>query len=268
MKVKTTNQFKAAIADLRQGIEMAPLWSAIGWDQTMSRFRRTILGPFWLSSGLLGMAFALSFVFGGLFGSTDWRSNFEFTIMGVLAWGILGAAVAEGANAFITGFPMSSIQKLPLSFHIAIHMYRTLVNFFCQLIVAEVLVVAIGRAHVPNWTIVPGLILVSTTTFFVSFAVAFPSSRFRDVGYTIGLLANMLFFLTPVFWRPEQMKGIKRAVLNYNPLAHELELIRQPLMGAMPQPADWLWSLGLLAAAVVATFLLLWAFRRRVIFWM
>lgn len=260
-------QVKAALSDLKASFQLAPLWGAVGWDQTRSRFQRTILGPFWLSSGLLAMAFALSFVFGGLLG-TDWRKTFELVIIGVLTWSLMGAAIAEGANAFITGAPMMMVQKLPLSFHIVLHMYRMVINYFCQLVVAIALLICMGMASIPSWTFVPAVILVTINTFFLSFILAFPATRFRDVGHMAGLVASVLFFLTPVFWPADHMKGMRRMLVDYNPLAHELELIRQPLMGNAPDPIHWIWSLGICIIGFIVTVILLAMFRKRVIFWM
>lgn len=260
-------QVKAALSDLQDSFKLAPLWGAIGWDQTRSRFQRTLLGPFWLSSGLLGMAFALSFVFGGLLGA-KWQETFEHVIMGVLAWSLLGAAIAEGANAFIVGTPMMMVQKLPLSFHVVLHMYRMVINFFCQLLVAWVLLICLRLASIPSWTFIPGILLVTANTFFLSFIIAFPATRFRDVSHMAGLAASVFFFLTPVFWPAEKMTGARRMLVDYNPLAHELELIRQPLMGAVPDPIHWMWSIGIFIVGFIITVILLAIFRKRVIFWM
>ncbi|CAN7313714.1 ABC transporter permease [Caulobacter sp. LjRoot300] len=260
-------QVKAALSDLQASIKLAPLWGAIGWDQTRSRFQRTLLGPFWLSSGLLGMAFALSFVFGGLLGS-DWTKTFEHVIYGVLAWSLMGAAIAEGANAFIVGAPMMMVQKLPLSFHVVLHMYRMVINYFCQFVVAVVLLIALGLFSIPSWTFLPAIVLVTINTFFLSFIVAFPATRFRDVSHMAGLAASVLFFLTPVFWPADKMTGVRRLLVDYNPLAHELELIRQPLMGVAPDPMHWIWSIGICIIGFITTVILLAMFRKRVIFWM
>jgi ABC-2 type transport system permease protein/lipopolysaccharide transport system permease protein len=70
-----SNPVSEAIADLVDGLKLAPLWTAVGWDQTVSRFRRTVLGPFWLTANLLAISFSLSVIYGGLMG-TDYRVTF------------------------------------------------------------------------------------------------------------------------------------------------------------------------------------------------
>lgn len=260
-------QLTKAYRDVVDGAKLAPLWGALGWDQTLARFRRTLLGPFWLSSTLLAMAISLSFVFGGLMG-VAWKDNFPFVLFGILAWSIVGSPIAEAAGLFIGSAGMMQVQRFPLSFFAFLQMFRTLINFAAQGITAVVLTAALGLLHVPHWTLLPGIALVFLTSFFISIIVAIPSTRFRDVGHLMGLVSSILFFVTPLFWRPSQMSPARRAVVDYNPLAHEVALIREPLMGHAPTLADWAWSFGMLAVSAVVAILLLSVVRKRVVFWL
>lgn len=260
-------QLNKAIRDVMDGVRLAPLWGALGWDQTMARFRRTLLGPFWLSSTLVAMAISLSFVFGGLMGAA-WKENFPFVLFGILGWSIVGAPIADGAGLFLNSTGMMQVQRFPLSFFAFLQMFRIFINFVAQAITALVLTAALGLLHVPHWTLLPGLLIVLLISFFVSIIVAVPSTRFRDVGHAMVLLASILFFVTPVFWRPGQMSTARRAIVDYNPFAHELALIREPLMGRAPALIDWIWSLGTLAMCAVVCVLLLSVVRKRIVFWL
>lgn len=260
-------QLSKAYRDVVDGAKLAPLWGALGWDQTLARFRRTLLGPFWLSSTLLAMAVSLSFVFGGLMGAS-WKDNFPFVLFGVLGWSIVGSPLAEAAGLFLGAAGMMQVQRFPLSFFAFLQMFRILINFAAQAITAIVLTAALGLLHFPHWTLLPGVVVIFLISFFVSLIVAVPSTRFRDVGHLMGLVSSILFFVTPVFWHPGQMSAKRRAVIDYNPLAHELALIREPLMGHAPAAADWIWSFGMLGASAVVAILLLSVVRKRVVFWL
>ena len=78
----------------------------------------------------------------------------------------------------------------------------------------------------------------------------------------------MLFFLTPIFWAPDQMQGKRRIVIEFNPLAHLLEVLRQPLLGRAVAPGDWIFSLGFLAVLALTALVLMAMFRRRIVFWL
>lgn len=253
--------------DLARGLELAPLWLRLGWDQTRSRFQRTVLGPFWLAGTLLATALALWFVFGRLFGM-NYDQAFPYIIVGILGWNLIGAGLGEATGVFSAGAGLMQVLKLPLSFHAFIQLHRLLINFGAQLITTWVVLFLLQKAVVPHWTLLPGLLLVLGNVFFATLVIGFPSTRFRDVNYLVGFVVQILFFVTPVFWHPSQAGGQRSAIIAYNPLAHWLSLIREPMLGRPPLAADWQWGLATLIGLALATICLLIAFRKRVVFWL
>lgn len=262
-----TGPLGAAINDVRRGVELAPVWWTLGWDQTVSRFRRTLLGPFWLAASLLATGLALTFVFGGLFG-TDYRRTFPFIITGILAWSMVGSAATEGANAYLANTPLMFTQALPLSFYVFLVVQRLLINFLAQLVATWGVLLALGLAVLPSWQIIPGVLVALVACWIIGLVFSFPATRFRDVNYLTGFLMQFLFFLTPVFWAPTQIAAERRFIADYNPLAHLIEIIRQPLLGHAAAAIHWQWSFGLIGVLAVAGLLLLMTFRKRVVFWL
>ena len=258
---------EAAFADLIEGGKLAPLWWRLGLTQTITRFRRTLLGPMWLAGGSLATAIAIAFIFGGLFGA-NWRETFPYIIAGLIGWFLISGMINEAATAFLAGAGMMQVQRLPLSFHVYLHMHRTLINFIFQLIGLEGVLIAVGLANVPHWSLIPGLLLLLVTGLFMTIPVALLATRFRDVGHMLAFVMSLLFFLTPVFWRMDQMSENRRALIELNPFWHLLELVRQPLLGAAPAGVHWTASITVLVFTVATALVSLAAFRKRVIFWL
>ena len=256
-----------AFADLVQGIRLAPLWITLGWDQTLSRFRRTLLGPFWLSANLLAVSFALALVFGAIMGH-DYRSTLPQIISGVLTWSVLGGAFSEAAGIFVASAGMMTAQKLPLSFYVFLMMYRIFINFVAQLLTlwAVFLVMRLGGA--PTWQILFGLPILFATSSLICLVIAILSTRFRDVGQFIANIISLLFFLTPVFWVPTQMSRRQQFMVTYNPLAHLLEIVREPLLGRTVALIHWEWAVGTCAATALLAVVMLALYRKRVVFWL
>ena len=261
------NPVSAALKDFVDGARLAPLWLRVGWEQVIARFRRTVLGPFWLSANLLAISFSLSFIFGGLLGQ-DTRSNFPLIISGILTWSIIGGVLGEAAGVFIGSAGLMHTQKLPLSFHVFLLMHRTFINFMAQLIAFWVVLAVRGLGSAPTWELIPGVAIVLACGFFLGLIVAIPSTRFRDVNQFVGFSVQVLFFLTPIFWVPAQMQGKRRLILEANPLAHLLEIVRQPLLGRAAAAEHWIFSLAFLAGLAVTALILMALFRRRVVFWL
>jgi ABC-type polysaccharide/polyol phosphate export permease len=105
-------------------------------------------------------------------------------------------------------------------------------------------------------------------SFFLGLIIAIPSTRFRDINQFVGFSVQVLFFLTPIFWTPDQMHGKRRVFFEYNPLAHMLELVRQPLLGRAPALEHWVVATAFGIFLAITAFILMVLFRRRVVFWL
>ena len=259
---------QAAFRDIIDGVRLAPLWLTLGWEQTAARFRRTVLGPFWLTANLLAMAFALSFVFGIILGNGNWRDNFPLIISGILCWSITGAYLTDAANTFISAGDLMNTMRLPLTFHVLLMMYKNVINFLAQLIALWIVLFLLKLGRVPDITLLLGLPIVLINAALLSMIVAMPAVRFRDVYQTISVSVQIFFFLTPVFWTPAQMAGKRSIILTLNPFAHLLELIRQPILGHTPSLVHWEWGIGLMFVLGATVVTMLTLYRKRVVFWL
>jgi ABC-type polysaccharide/polyol phosphate export permease len=261
-----SNPVSEAVTDIIDGLKLAPLWTALGWDQTVSRFRRTVLGPFWLTANLLAISFSLSVVFGGLMG-TDYRATFALIVSGVLSWSLIGGPIGESATLFMSSASVMMSQKLPLSFHVFLMMYRTCINFVSQLLALWVVLLVLRLGAPPSWQVLIGLPITISTVALMSLVTAFPAVRFRDLGQLVGAITQLLFFVTPVIWAPINMNHRQRLMAEYNPLAHLLAIVREPLLGHAPSMNDWIWSIGAFLVSTAAAILVLALYRKRVVFW-
>jgi ABC-type polysaccharide/polyol phosphate export permease len=259
---------QAAFRDLIDGVRLAPLWLTLGWEQTAARFRRTVLGPFWLTANLLAMAFAISFIVGGLFGNGDWRKTFALTISGILCWSIVGGYLADASNVFISAGDMMNTMRMPLTFHVLLMMYKNFINFLAQLIALWIVLFFLKLGALPSVSLLIGLPIVLIDGCLLSMIIAMPATRFRDVQQTIAVSVQILFFLTPVFWAPAQMQGKRSIILTLNPFAHLLELIRQPLLGSTPSFVHWEWGIGLMFVLGAIAVTMLTFYRKRIVFWL
>jgi ABC-type polysaccharide/polyol phosphate export permease len=259
-------ELSAAIQDIVAGARMAPLWLSMGWDQTISRFRRTILGPFWLSANMIVIGFSMVYVFGGMTAGGP-QALLPKLLSGLLAWSLLGGPLSEAAGVFISAGPMMTSQKMPLSFHVYLLMFRAFINFVAQLLALWLIFLLLRIGSVPAWPILIGLPLILINSFLFSLILAVPSTRFRDVNQLTGFVFQILFFITPVFWDPSQLKRA-RFILDYNPFAHYLELIREPLLGRVPAMINYEWTICSIIVLSVVAIALIALYRKRVIFWL
>src|SRR5262245_33272407 len=82
---RTSRGFKSAWADVIQGVKLWPLWGTLGWNEILQRYRRSMLGPFWLTISMAVMVVALGVVYAELF-KQKIDDFVPFFCLGILLW--------------------------------------------------------------------------------------------------------------------------------------------------------------------------------------
>lgn len=257
----------AALKDVADGVRLAPLWWRLGLDQTASRFQRSVLGPFWMACNLLVIAFALAFVVSLLMG-VDMSKSYPQVVAGLLAWSLVGTTIAEAQAIFLYNAGLMQSQRLPLSFYVFLHAQKAATNFLFQLIAFWAVMLLMRKFVMPHWTLIPAVALMLLVVCFQGFIIAIPSTRFRDVAYMMSYVVQLLFYVTPVFWTVDHLSAEARRTVELNPLTHQVDLLRAPLLGHAPTVADWVWVLGTAGVLALIALSLLAVFRKRVVFWL
>ena len=54
-----------AVGDLIEGLARWELWSTLGWHDIRQRYRRSIVGPFWLTLSMGVMVAGLAYLYAG-----------------------------------------------------------------------------------------------------------------------------------------------------------------------------------------------------------
>jgi ABC-type polysaccharide/polyol phosphate export permease len=253
--------------DIAEGVRLSPLWWKLGLEQTIARYRRTVLGPFWVASTTISTGIALSVVFGAIFGG-DWRGNFPFILSGVLAFQLSSGLLGDGAATFINASGLMQVRRLPLSFHAFLMCDKQIINFAHQIVGFWLVTACFGLFPLPHWSLMLTLPIVMLIGLLLAFPLGMLSARYRDVNYFIGFILNGLFMLTPVFWRRSQIPPKLQWIVDFNPLAHMVEILRQPFLGHPPPLADLEGAIATLFAAALLAFFSLMTFRKRVVFWL
>jgi len=100
----------------------------------------------------------------------------------------------------------------------------------------------------------------------MSLYIGMVSARFRDIPQLIGSFVQIVFFVTPIFWTPDLLKG-RTFVLDINPFYHLLEIVRGPLLGTIPSIENYFAvALVTFVNAVIAGAIFI-RFRARISYW-
>lgn len=221
------------------------------------RYRGSFLGLFWSFVNPLVMLLIYTFVFGVIF-KARWpqaKSNSlgEFAVVlfcGLIAFNTFSECVNRSSGLIVTVpnyvkkvvFPL---EILPVSV-LGSALFHLLVSLSI-LMVANLLIS--GTVY---WTLLL-LPLVALPLIFLSLGLAWFLASLgvfvRDVTYTVTLVVQVLFFMTPIVYSVDTLKNIPspiQIIMRLNPLASIVENFRRVVLWGL-QPS-WLglalWLLG------------------------
>ena len=119
------------------------------------------------------------------------------------------------------------------------------------------------------WTLlwVPvALLVLLLNGLWIALFLGLLSARFRDVPLIVASVVQVLFFITPVIWKPEMLPG--RALwLDLNPFYHLVEIMRAPLLGQTPALDNWLTVILITVVGWAVALFFYSAYRWRVAYW-
>lgn len=255
-----------AFTDFIGGGRLYRLWSRLAFHDIRQRFRRSVLGPLWLTLSMGVLIGAMGLVFSQLF-NQEISQTLPYIATGIIFWSFLtscindGTVVFVGAESFIRNVPM------PVSVHFYRMMARNVFIWLFNMVIYLVIIVVFQIA--PGWPVVlfiPGLLLFFVNAAWMSLASAILSTRYRDIPQVINNVIQVVFFVTPVFWSPAGM-GSRADFIEYNPFYHLLNIVRAPLLGEWPENASWLFCIAMAVAGIAFT---TWLYRRahaRIAYW-
>jgi ABC-type polysaccharide/polyol phosphate export permease len=263
----TRRQIDLAIDDLFAGILSWRLSQFLAWQDLKQRYRRSTLGPIWLTLSfgiqILTMGTLSSFLFG-----TAISKSMPNVCAGMLLWLMITQIINDGATLFVLSSRYITQVKCPLSVFLIQIVWRNVFiaahNAAIYVIVAAIFVVIPG----PSILLWPfGFLLVLSSVSWMALVAAVLSTRYRDIPMMIQHILGIIFWFTPLIYLPEQL-GRKRFLLDFNPFTHMIALVREPLMGGVPTLNDWLVVLALAALGWTGTFLFFARFRARIVYWL
>jgi ABC-2 type transport system permease protein/lipopolysaccharide transport system permease protein len=118
----------------------------------------------------------------------------------------------------------------------------------------------------PLVSIIPGFLLIVINGLLVTLYLGMISARFRDVPQIVTAVTQIVFFLTPVLWKPELLTG-HEYIANFNPIYHIIETVRSPLLGHWPTPRNVAVTLAVTALNVAIAAIFFPRFRARIAYW-
>ncbi|MBP2340130.1 ABC-2 type transport system permease protein [Saccharothrix coeruleofusca] len=281
--------FARAIADVREGWQNRELWGHLGWQDIKQRYRRSVIGPLWITISMGTTALALGLLYSQLF-NQEINTFLPYITAGFVVWNFLVGCVTEGTDVFIANEGLIKHLPAPISVHVLRLVWRQ-VLFFAHNLVVYAVVVAIffGDLNQPyqmqddpvthpglSWAIllaIPAFALLAVNAVWVALLFGIISTRFRDIPPVIHSFINLIFFMTPIVWHTGILHKVgadgdwRMLIAELNPLYHFLEIVRAPMLGHQQSWHHWAVVGGFTVLGWALALLAMRNYRARVSYW-
>lgn len=256
-----------AVRDLSDGSRLWRLALTLGWFDIRLRYRGSMLGPFWLTLSTAVMVVALGVLYSALF-KMQIHDYLPYLALSLVLWNTLNGIVAEACTCFLQADGMIRAVRMPFTMYAARVMVRNLLVLAHNVVV--ILAVYLWFDAWPGLAAlgaVPGVLLWVVDGLAACLLLGAVCARFRDIPPIVASVMQIAFFVSPIIWKPELLTGEARFLLPFNPFYTLLEVVRGPMLGAMPEPGVWESALGWSALLAVAAWLMFVRVRGRLAFW-
>jgi len=252
--------------------DMAPFytrnvtWRALAAGDIRSKYRRTLLGPWWITATNAFTALIMGLIAGRFLGA-DMKSYLPHFMVSMTIWNFISSSLNESCYVIISAGGMIKAVEMPLLVHIMRMVHRNLIIFLHNMAIIPFI-----------WLIYPwpigfqtllapvGLLIIYIAVVAGSMVTSMVCVRYRDVPPVMASVLQLLFFVSPIIWVPDRIKSGELFVA-LNPVAYLLAVTRDPIMGASPHLMTWIGAVGFTAVSAVAMAYIYTRYRSRVVFW-
>ena len=280
--VHAGRNWSRAFQDIREGFAARELWGHLGWQDIKQRYRRSVIGPLWITLSMAVTSAGLGLLYSQLFGSPI-GTFLPYVTVGFIVWAFILGCLTEGSDAFISNEGLIKHLPAPLTVYALRTVWRlTLMLVHNLLVYLAVLIIFFGYLSQPyklqetanavlqpglSWTAVlaiPAFVLIAANGAWVTLLFGIISTRYRDIPQVIAALTQLVFFMTPIMWSTDILNqrfgqgdhSWAILIAELNPVYHFIQILRAPLLGLQQSWHHWVvvgavtvvgWALALVA---------------------
>ena len=256
--------------DISNSLKQFHLAALLGWQDVRQRYRRSVLGPFWLTVSMGVMIGTIGVVFGQIFNS-PMQDFLPFLSIGLVLWNFISNTLTEGCVGFISSEAIIKQLPIPLFIHILRLIWRNIIIMTHNIVIFPIVLIIYHKeiSWIPLISI-PGFFLLLLNLIWMVLFLSVLCARYRDLPQIVTSLLLVMFYLTPIMWMPsllpQQNTNVKLLILN--PFFHLMEIVKAPLLGNLPSILNWKVSIMLGVFGWLVTMFMYGHYKRRIAYWL
>jgi lipopolysaccharide transport system permease protein len=245
------------------------IFTTLGWQDVKQAYRRSKVGPFWLTIGMAVQIITMGVVFGLIF-KTEIQEYLPFLAVSIVIWGFISATVSEGCLAFISAESIIKQLRISHAQHVLRVIWKNLITSAHNFVILPlVFLIFLMQPKLTFFLFIPATGLLVLNLIWVVWLVGMISARFRDMPPIISSVLTVAFYVTPIMWYPKLIENdsLAHLLLGLNPIYHWVQIVRLPILGQFPTPENW--GLALLSAGVgwLVTLVVYRKYRNMIAYW-
>lgn len=262
-------QAHLALDDFLHGLTKWRTWLILAYQDIKVRYRRSILGPFWITLSMAVTVYSMGFLYSRLF-HVDVNHYFPYLVSGMVSWSLISSLIPELTETFIVSGGLIKQITLPYTVHIHRVIARNYIIFFHNVLVIIPIIFLFhefAKVNLHTLGVFFGLFCVYLNALLYGLALGMLGARFRDVLPIVKSLITVIFFVTPVLWDPKILSPKAQFFVMLNPFYSFIEIVRAPLIG---QGVAWQYYAMVLFTTLLGVALcsaLFIKYRTRIVYW-
>jgi lipopolysaccharide transport system permease protein len=258
---------RSGLEELKAGLSSHEQWAYMAVQDIRLRYRRSMIGPWWVTISTGVMVMMLGFLWSHIFGS-DLENYLPFFAVGFVVWVWMSGQMLDAAGGFFQFQGTIKQVKLPLPiFVLRLNVRQCIVLLHNSIIIALVLLLVGHGFTLTSLVAIPNLILIQLNLTLLSIVISIFCTRYQDMTQVVNVGTQIIFFFTPILWQVETLKN-RTYLAEMNPVYHWIEIIRAPLLGHMPTINDYLWTGASLVVLSILAAYYLGRYRSRIAYWL
>lgn len=262
------SQWKKTIQDVAAGLLCWRIWLLIAWQDIRLRYRRSQLGPLWITISMAVQIYSIGFLYGKLFG-INLNNYYPYLAGGLLTWSLISTMINESTVGFVNSENYLRQMKIPYTVFTLRVLSRNIMIFLHNiLVIVPIIFIFHLSINVNFLAIIPGLAIILLNGFGFGLLLSMLGARYRDINQVIQSIVQVAFFVTPIMWLPTRLPPNYQFIIDYNPFAQFLNVVRDPLIGQLPPLQTYLFTLITGIGAITLALLVFHQVRKRIIYWL
>lgn len=242
-------------------------WMHMGWNDIAKQYRRSFLGPIWITINTAVFIIAFGLVGAQLF-STPLNEYLVYFCAGQVIFSYLSSMLSDACSVFTSAEPFLKQSACAKSLFISRTVFRNVLLLAHSFLVVIVSLIWFNAIENVLWVeVFLSFLIVTFACWLLVGVLAQVATRFRDVPMIVTSVIQVAYFVTPVMWKPEQLTKRGQLVVDYNPFAQLLQLMRLPLLGKHVPSGLWLYCFSILFVLVVLFLVSFLLYRRKIVYW-